>query len=375
MAGIFLNLVLAFVPLGIMEGIKKPRPSPNAISVTLVAGGRNNTNKGSDPLTGGNVPHVAVWDIAGQRIGQWNPHHDQKMGEDSIGPDIIIDPKTKKNSNVDPYYILLSNSGTDAVCLASITIASAAVSTSFYGDTGYKCGQSWYLSGKPVGSNYETPRCVWLDGDGTNKINANAISFHISDFAPSTDMITQYNDNQDTLCKSTPRFSFWSHLDPDSEIPIFDPPLEYVPDSSTGGPGADKDPSRVIDKTPFDKSVKTYKGQASYKRSLKSSRHRARAQSSNPDPTHLIITNHPGHDIRDVCEHPNSVGWDVVSTVDNIYCDMETRQLYPVCVAGTRDACFDMTTKTIRAPAGKRDISVSNKQYATSDEWGPYGVN
>ncbi|KAG6008017.1 hypothetical protein E4U43_000231 [Claviceps pusilla] len=53
--------------------------------------------------------------------------------------------------------------------------------------TGSTCGQSWFLSQNQVGSNFQKPKCVWLEADHINKINARALTFHLSDKAPSTD--------------------------------------------------------------------------------------------------------------------------------------------------------------------------------------------
>ncbi|MBE3050413.1 hypothetical protein IMZ48_49550 [Candidatus Bathyarchaeota archaeon] len=100
------------------------------------------------------------------------------------------------------------------------------------GDIGYQCGMSWGLSQRDIGEKHTRPKCVWLDNDGTNDINAQAMSFHIPDMVANPDRLTQYNENPNSLCKSTPRFSFWGDLLPDSQIPIFIPELEYEKDSS-----------------------------------------------------------------------------------------------------------------------------------------------
>ncbi|KAK7911894.1 hypothetical protein PG985_014375 [Apiospora marii] len=52
----------------------------------------------------------------------------------------------------------------------------------------------------------------------------------------------------ETLCQSTPRFSIWGDLKPDSVIQFFNPKLEYNVDSISSDQGADKDPERVVDK-------------------------------------------------------------------------------------------------------------------------------
>lgn len=127
---------------------------------------------------------------------------------------------------------MLSNPDDDAVCISAIYITDSKVNTVWMGDIGYQCGMSWGLSQRDIGEKHTRPKCVWLDNDGTNDINAQAMSFHIPDMVANPDRLTQYNENPNSLCKSTPRFSFWGDLLPDSQIPIFIPELEYEKDSS-----------------------------------------------------------------------------------------------------------------------------------------------
>ncbi|KAK5630491.1 hypothetical protein RRF57_006206 [Xylaria bambusicola] len=180
---------------------------------------------------GGNVPHVALWSEKGERIGQSNPGKSKtKAGGDSI---IVIEHSQAADENETPGYIMLSNYKVDAICIAALYITETHTSTAWYGDYGYKCGMSWGLSKEEIGAERAVPKCVWLDGDGTNGINSQAMSMHIKDMVANSDRLAQYQENPDTMCKSTPRFSFWGDLLPDSRIPIFDPELEYETDSCT----------------------------------------------------------------------------------------------------------------------------------------------
>ena len=124
--------------------------------------------------------------------------------------------------------------------------------------------------------------------------------------APQTDKMAECQNNTDTLCKSTPRFAFWPNLEPDGIPPFFNPPLKYNPDSG-GGEGADVDPLVVIDKKPYDKG-------ATFVVSCRN-RMKSPAKSANRNPSHLIITDFPSHSAKVLCDHPNSHGWDTVSTI------------------------------------------------------------
>ncbi|CCF43236.1 hypothetical protein CH063_13000 [Colletotrichum higginsianum] len=113
-----------------------------------------------------------------------------------------------KHSQADPYYVILSQTNNDVICISDVLVSNGKISGAFYGDTGYKCGQFWFASENRIGSDFEAPRCIWPDANHNNDINARAISFHLNDMQPNEDKLQQYYENLDTLCNSTPRFSF-----------------------------------------------------------------------------------------------------------------------------------------------------------------------
>lgn len=362
--GFILNAAGILIPLGLQAKYSMSAPQ-QVTSVQIIAG--------SGSTSGGNVPHIALWDDDGNRIGQYNPGRKDKLKE---GDAVTISVPNNENYNTqaDPYYVMLSNFENDAICIAAVTVSNQEISGTFFGDTGYLCGQSWFPSQNSIGSDFQKPKCVWLDGDHTNGINARALSFHLNDMAPDQDKLAEYQDMPDTLCRSTPRFSFWGNLLPDSEIPIFKPKLEYKVDSATGGQGADEDPQRVIDKYEYDKAVYMYQGPTA-KRAVRAPPRGVQARGANHNPGHLIITEHPHDDVREVCEHPNSYGWDIVSTVQNLYCDMEYKQLYPVCNGREFvDNCFDSVAKIIVPTGGVNATDelaahVPRKAYTSQAYW------
>lgn len=258
------------------------------------------------------------------------------------------------NSQADPYYVMLSTLSNDAICIASIAVTGAKIQGNFFGDTGYMCGMSWFPSDNAIGSDFTKPRCVWLDADHTNKINARAVSFHLNDMQPDSDKMAEYQQNQDTLCKSSPRFSFWGNLLPDGIPPFFSPPLKY-----TGDNGADVDITKVIDdpKHPVDKG-KYLRRRTAHVRGLTK-------RGSNHDTTRLIISDQ-NDDVKEVCEHPNSYGWDIVSTKQGVFCDMEHKQLYPLCSQTITNKCFDLDAKTLRGGLDARDEEAQYMRYGRS---------
>ena len=367
--GFLLNAAGILVPVGLQAKYDMSSNSPYT-SVQIIAG-----NGGNHDSLGGNVPHIAVWDDDGHRIGQYHPNAGERIKAGDYSNPIVISNTQNGGEQADPYYVMLSNLENDAICIAAITVANQKVQATFYGDTGYRCGQSWFLSQNKIGSNFQKPKCVWLDADHSSDINARALSFHLNDMSAGPDKLAEYQKMPETLCHSTPRFSFWGNLLPNGVIPFFKPKLEYKVDSSTGGEGADKDPKRVIDKpNEYNKAVYLHQGETS-KRAVRMPRRGGTARGANHNPEHLIVTDHPDDNVREVCEHPNSYGWDIVSTVQSLYCDMEHKQLYNVCDSrGTRDNCFDMEAKMIVAKASvnvQDELStlIPRKNYTSHAHW------
>ena len=364
--GFILNAAGLFVPLG-LEAKYAMNTQMEATSVQIITGSGGNS-------PGGNVPHVAIWDDDGNRIGQYHPGAEDKIKDGDVKP-LVVENNQNGGKQADPYYIMLSNLENDGICIAAITVANQKISGTFYGDTGYKCGQSWFLSQNKIGSDFQKPKCVWLDADHTNGINARALSFHLDDMAPNADKLAEYQKMPETLCLSTPRFSFWGNLLPDGVIPFFEPKLKYKVDSGNGGEGADKDPKRVIDKpNEYNKAVYLNQGE-NIKRATRIPRRSVKARGANHNPEHLIVTDHPDDNVREVCEHPNSYGWDIVSTVQNLYCDMEHKQLYNVCNGREfKDNCFDLDAKIIVPKVGvdaqdKLAALVPRKAYTSHAHW------
>ncbi|USW57231.1 hypothetical protein Slin15195_G105500 [Septoria linicola] len=360
----FLLSGASLVPFAV--DVFKPKPSVGT-SVQIFTG----SGKGSQ--ADGNVPHIALWDDNGNRLGQYHAGKKERIKEGS-SKTIMVEHNQNGGEAANPYYIMLSNLENDAICISTITVANEIISASFSGDTGYMCGQSWFLSEAPIGSNYAKPRCVWLDGDHSNGLNARAMSFHLNDFAPNNDKLTQYLNEPDTLCKSTPRFSIWGNLLPDGIIPFFEPKLEYNLDSVDGSEGNDTDTSLVIDKEgQYNKAVYLHQGEKT-KRSSKKTRN-TNSRGSNKDPEHLIITDQVGDDVREVCESQTSYGWDIVSTVQKLFCDMQEKQLYQLCDGeDVKDNCFDLEARTIvpRAGVAARDevaATIPKKKYTSQSHW------
>ncbi|KXH40762.1 hypothetical protein CSIM01_08490 [Colletotrichum simmondsii] len=326
------------VSVKLLVDASKPVANDPATLVTFTTGHHNDMTG-----AGGKIPHIALWDDFGKRIAQWHPGKNQKMASGADGDrhgQIVVKHNQNGGKGADPFYIMLSNHDDDAICISTITT----------------CGQSWYYSDRTLGETRFTTPCVWLDGDHTDGLNAKAMSFHLNDFAPTQskiDLYTMYPEKgYPYLCKSTPRFSFWGNLLPDGCIPFFDPPLKYTFDGADQG--ADEDPDIALDKQTYDKSV--YLRQGERKISKRNNRSRtkklSKRQGSNMDLERLIITKIEGQTAREICEDPNSVGYDILSYSDNMYCDISEKRLYPLCSGGTTSSCFNASSVQLIGEAG-----------------------
>ncbi|WDK20740.1 hypothetical protein CGRA01v4_12027 [Colletotrichum graminicola] len=356
-----------FASLSLSGAFDKPTPAEAKTNIQIILGSGERTT-----TAGGPRPHIALWDDAisadGHRIGQYTP--DKKKIKAGDQTNIVIEhtQTEPKHSQADPYYVMLSQMDDDAICISAVLVSNGKISGAFYGDTGYKCGQSWFASENRIGSDFEAPRCVWLDANHDNGINARAISFHLNDMQPNDDKLEQYYENLDTLCKSTPRFSFWGNLLPDAIPPMFKPRLKYK-----NGNGADEDLSKVLDdpEHPWDKGA--YMAPKKVNKPKRRDVH-VKRRSSNRNTGHLIISDQDT-DVREICESETSYGWDIVSTKQKLFCDMEHKQLYPLCDTSVTTKCFDVDQKTLAGAPGldTRDEEVIKmrfgRSYNTTNVW------
>lgn len=204
------------------------------------------------------------------------------------------------------------------------------------------------------------------------------MSFQIDAFADSPDKVTQYRDNKDTLCKSTPRFSTWQDLDWNSPIPLFDPPLKYEVDSVTGGQGRDKDLGKIVesDDCTYDKEKERYLKELGQKckdkgigrsgfppgRFIQSSPSRRQERPQRPAGTNdlrrrfagqLVVSSMSSHNATELCDSETSFGPDFVSTEEGVFCSMSQKKTFPLCGhdgASTRDICFDLEAGALVTP-------------------------
>jgi hypothetical protein len=367
---------LAITAWSIGDSLKGQKNNPdNDITVSLITG---MSLPHQDANIGGSIPHIAAWDENGNRIGQYKGDANGHIDEDG-SKTFTIKPTQNGGHQASPEYLLFVMQETDAICVSGIVASGNGNQWTWTGDMGYTCDAQWYPSKRTIGTSNTAVKCVWLDEDHSNGIIAKGLSLHMRDFTGDQALVDQYKKNQARLCQNSARMTFQPDIYPDGLIDIFRPPLQYTDDG-----GAPKNPNRGIDR----KKRAYPDGTVMHLKKANSRRHTrdfealtgnatASAVSGikNMIPDHLVISNLPDHSAKHVCEHPTSLGPDFVSTVEKIFCDMDTGKWWPLCDATTNDACFDLDTRTMRnykpgrMRARTEENTVPDKNYKHHEEW------
>lgn len=311
----------------------------------------------SDVNMGGSVPHVALWDDNGHRIGQYkgdrNGHLD--IGSETNFP--IEHSQTEPSfTNAQATYLTLSMMEKDAICVSYISLTwPNGVNYMFFGDVGYQCGVDWYYSDLIVDAGGYQPRCIWLDKDKSNGLHFQGMGLHITDFFATSERAKEYQDIPDAMCKSTPRFQMYPNLLPDQWHSFYLPPLEYY-DNHT-----DTDYNRVINakgkkigyQPPFEFKKRDLETSRSSSRS--NSAPRSSKRNTNPQPSHLIVSEFDQQSAAELCGSEQSFGPDFVSVAEGIFCDMSAKEAWPLCDAAAAivHGCFDLDTKQMVVSEGE----------------------
>ncbi|KAL9625291.1 MAG: hypothetical protein Q9160_000693 [Pyrenula sp. 1 TL-2023] len=390
--GVFLALTL--IPLASEFFPKKYEAS----TTVRVAAGMTKPGEGGQS-TGGFVPNIALFDPNGGRLGFMSGFGAGKVGDGKY-QDIKI-PHIDPHNNRPAEYMSLSSSGTDAICIAYLGITWADGSNfKFFGDTGQQCNKPWYPSNLPVplpaNPNYK-PSCFWIDqpDSGSSGLPA-GVSFHVTDFGTSTARAYAYQVDQKTMCESKPRLKFWENVKMNELqcVPIFDPVLPY--DSADGTDPEDKSLLYVEGKRGCDPGP----GEQVSPGALQQLRRYTTGRLRNPTygvpnlkrdldldveaPTkrvpakrrigdfcndgRIVVSDDSSHSARELCESPSSMGPDFYHTVEQLYCDMCSKHLYPVCTEIVTNDCFNKDTQKVVPKPGLQERA-PEKKYDTLVDW------
>ena len=196
-----IGLVLGAVSMAPM--LKEMLPEQAADRKTTVRIGIGTSINHTDS-TGGHRPGIRIFDVMGRDIGE-------ARGSSSKG-DIIPDGGFKDivvtssgdTAGRQAQYISVSKGGIDAICISYIAVTwPDGQKKAWYGDVGYSCGGHWYNSNTIIGDGNYQPKCLWIDGDSSNGITTQGFGVHITDFTATAERAAAYQEDPDTMCKSS----------------------------------------------------------------------------------------------------------------------------------------------------------------------------
>lgn len=272
--------------------------------------------------------------------------------------------------------------GKDPVCIAWITVTTpTAQKYSFVGDIASQelCNLPFYYQNEVIACTDNkgiTPMCIWVGGNSGYE----AFGYHITDFVGNEERANQYVKNLDILCKSRPRFWTYPKFDIEDCLPYFPNKLEYEDTSFK-----DKDFSKVLipgavrDKCGYPPAPpdENYAPGITYRQRFKREVGNSTQEEPIPDSNHnfngrLVVTTSDQHGASQLCNSDRSMGPDLVSQYEKLFCDMENKKLYPLCNGvNSTETCFDMDLNTLSVGTGlvSRGEILSRKEYHTVSNW------
>jgi hypothetical protein len=369
-----------FFILPLLEEMFSTGVPPHATAIKFGVGLNNITFdntalKGGDPSLGGNAPHIALFDTNGKYLGETGNAGYIDDGSSASDANAIL---VTMNADSQAEYMALSAGGDDAICLSYITMTWPDSTRYFWsGDIGFKCGADWYPSNLEITSNNggNRPKCTWIDGNHSNGLRYQGMSIHMSDFGNYQGLASEWNSNPALLCQSKPRFQMYPNLDVNSmktSVPIFSPTIQIDANGDTNELQILMDPGITV---PFDR-------QDADIGPIQVSKHRRRQI----DPVsriwrrntqfmgeHLVTSHHDDHSAAELCGSESSMGPDFVAVSEGQFCDMATKELWPVCSDTIMRNCFDLNLNQIRSSLGRRLVdwlSGNTKSYRKFRVWG-----
>ncbi|KAF6808484.1 hypothetical protein CSOJ01_07527 [Colletotrichum sojae] len=343
--------------------------------------------------TGGDIPHVHIYDVHGQDLG-WKQGESKPNGGKNVGDGESVVREIETSGH--PEYLRLLAYGKDATCVAYITMTgpSGEDYQTWNGDFAKACGAAWYPSpqGFP-GANDFTPACVWISRDDRY---LQAISLRMPDFRfPKSEAAVaaaeQWKKDKGLLCDAPARQSLIK------EAKITDCIDFYPFNEKKAEDGTDLDPNAIKhghkkanckgaqpkpepEPKGYKDNIKTSvvdtgspAGPVMKRRSTKERRDELAARGE-MCVDGLVQSNLNSHSAREVCESETSSGPDFVAVngKERLYCDMCEHQLWDLCGEGITQDCFDLDAQklVLSGSLAKRDEEEGlQKEYKKFAHW------
>ncbi|PVH86192.1 hypothetical protein DL98DRAFT_601703 [Cadophora sp. DSE1049] len=354
-----------------------PSSKAQTTVVSFTGGALNRTN---GPYDGnGPMPNVALFNVNGGRVGFMSGQKQGNLGRGQTNG-INVDPINKSNNEV-PEYLSVSARSSNAICISYLAVTGPNQEYwTWNGEFGKLCKQWFYYSNQPMFGSTLRPPCIWFSTDDRfpTGMALHTIDFSSMGSAAADNRGNQFVNHPESLCDSVPRQHFYhGYFSELSCIPVFDPLPVATPDNVdldrsqaiTQGtvecspkPGVEPSPEELRNLRKFSsKYIPTY-GVKRRSDDLLESEPDAEpdveldpalewshtAPRSACDEKHLVVSNYEGHSAKELCENDRSLGPDFVSRKEELFCDMCTRTVWPLCSTGASVNCFDLTKSKLR---------------------------
>jgi hypothetical protein len=131
MASFLVNLIGTIASVAVpVEELAKANSNAHYTSIEI--------GVGTGPNAGGSVPHVALWDKQGSRIGQFTGDANGHIDEGTPYDIAIENTQTvPKDAQKQPEYLMVAMQESDAICIAYIYATGDGAEWAWYGDIGY----------------------------------------------------------------------------------------------------------------------------------------------------------------------------------------------------------------------------------------------
>src|SRR5947209_20221937 len=88
----------------------------------------------------------------------------------------------------------------------------------------------------------------------------------------------------------------------------------------------------------------------------------------------LVSSSNPRHSARELCQSDSSQGADFVSVTENLFYDMDAKEIWPLCFSSITCGCFDLSTRAMQFPDVGRIDAMSgrptpDKSYTACHNW------
>ena len=373
------------------------KPSAGSNKVRIWAGlSRDNDQQRS---TGGDAPDIVLWDSNGTFINYdlaktWAGYR-AHIGNGKFRDYSVPNENGRKAGSAE--YISVIAGGDDGLCLTAVTVrTSEADGLTWTGDIGYACGLPWYAQEATISKSNHRPKCVWLDDNhtpGSHKWKGMSVhlpSFTIEGQQNAENLAESWKSNNDLVCQSEARWSMYEKIEIPFRIQVFDQKLQRNSDGTdddqqilneanwkraeepSDALGTCAPKSEQLKGSPQEKGCWPQKPSAQdrLQRQTETKRSLGERQAAMSD--EVVISSLKGNDVFDLCNSDTSLGPDFASLPNNMFCDMSTKTLWPLCGDPATEDCFDVDEKEMKWASGelkKRDGSEA-KVYRRVRTWG-----